>query len=90
MDTPADDMPDEIDFSGGSRGKFLSPAAPVPASTLDAARRQAADRLLTIAAAVHAAGIEPMTMQEIDAEVKAARAERRARAAAEDGSADES
>jgi hypothetical protein len=40
--------------------------------------RQAADSLLSIADRVAAAGIEPMSMDEIDAEVKAVRAERRA------------
>lgn len=39
-------------------------------------RRQAADSLLSIADRVAAAGIEPMSMQEINAEVKAARAAR--------------
>ncbi len=39
-------------------------------------RRQAADLLLSIADRVAAAGIEPMSMQEINAEVKAARAAR--------------
>ena len=43
-------------------------------------RRQAADSLLAIADRVHAAGIEPMSMEEINAEVKAYRAERRLRA----------
>jgi hypothetical protein len=43
-------------------------------------RRAAADALLSIADRVAAAGIEPMAMDEIDAEVKAARAERRRRA----------
>lgn len=43
-------------------------------------RRQAADALLAIADRVAAAGIPPMTMEEINAEVKAARAERRKRA----------
>lgn len=45
-------------------------------------RRQAADALLAIADRSAAAGIEPMSMSmdEIDAEVKAARAERRQRA----------
>jgi hypothetical protein len=43
-------------------------------------RRQAADSLLTIADRVAEAGIAPMAMQEIDAEVKAVRAERRRRA----------
>jgi hypothetical protein len=43
-------------------------------------RKQAADSLLSIADRVAAAGIEPLPMQEINAEVKAARAERRQRA----------
>jgi hypothetical protein len=47
----------------------------------DAIRRwQAADSLLSIADRVAAAGIEPMSMEEIDAEVKTVRAERRQRA----------
>ena len=46
----------------------------------DALKRQAAaDSLLSIADRVAAAGIEPMSMEEINAEVKAARAERRPR-----------
>jgi hypothetical protein len=47
-----------------------------------AARRAAIDRLLTIAPALEAAGVAPMSEEEIAAEVKAARAERRARLAA--------
>ena len=43
-------------------------------------RRQAADALLSVADRVAAAGIPPMTMEKINAEVKAARAERRKRA----------
>jgi len=43
-------------------------------------RRRAADTLLTIADRVTEAGIEPMSMEEIDSEVKAVRAERRRRA----------
>jgi len=43
-------------------------------------RRQAADALLSIADRVAAAGIPPMSMEEINAEVKAARAEQRRRA----------
>lgn len=43
-------------------------------------RQQAADALLAIAERVAAAGIAPMSMEEINAEVKAARAERRQRA----------
>lgn len=49
------------------------------------ARKQAAfDRLLAIAPALAAAGVEPMTEDEINAEIKAARAERRARASRAD------
>jgi len=40
-------------------------------------RREAANSLLSIAERVEAAGIAPMSMQEINAEVKAGRAERR-------------
>lgn len=40
-------------------------------------RRQAVDSLLLVADRVAAAGIPPMTMEEINAEVHAARAERR-------------
>ncbi len=44
-----------------------------------ARKRAAIDRLLAIAPALEAAGIEPMSDEEINAEIKAARAERRAR-----------
>jgi hypothetical protein len=40
-------------------------------------RKRAADALLSIAERVAAAGIPPTSMEEINAEVKAARAERR-------------
>lgn len=43
-------------------------------------RQQAADSLLTIADRVAAAGVEPMSMEDINAEVKAARAQWRQRA----------
>jgi hypothetical protein len=43
-------------------------------------RRHAADALLSIADRVVEAGIPQMSMEEIDAEVKAVRAERRRRA----------
>lgn len=42
-------------------------------------KRAAFDRLLAIAPALEAAGVEPMSEEEIAAEIKAARAERRAR-----------
>ncbi len=44
-------------------------------------RKQAAEDLLAIADRVAAAGAPPMPMEEINAEVKAAREERRQRAA---------
>ena len=47
-------------------------------------RRAALDRLLAIAPALAAAGVEPMSEEEIVAEVKAVRAQRRARQAAQD------
>jgi len=43
-------------------------------------RKQAADDLLSIADRVAAAGIQPMSMEEINAEVKATRADRKKRA----------
>ena len=43
-------------------------------------RKQAADSLLSIADRVAAAGIPPMSIEEINAEVKATRAKRRQRA----------
>jgi hypothetical protein len=46
------------------------------------ARNAALDRLLAITPALEAAGARPMTETEIEAEIQAARAERRARAPA--------
>lgn len=47
-------------------------------------RTAALDRLLAIAPALEAAGVPQMTEEEIAAEVKAVRAEQRARQAAQD------
>lgn len=47
-----------------------------------ASKRAAIERLLAIAPSLEAAGVEPMSEDEIAAEVKAARAERRAQPAA--------
>jgi hypothetical protein len=44
-----------------------------------ATKRAALDRLLAIAPTLEAAGVAPMSMDEVDEEVNAARAERRAR-----------
>lgn len=53
-------------------------------------KRTALDRLLAIAPALEAAGVAPMTEEEIAAEVKAARVERRAREQAKASGADRS
>lgn len=47
----------------------------------EAMRREAGRKLMQVAERVHAAGIEPMSEDEIAAEVDAARAERRVREA---------
>ncbi len=47
---------------------------------VDAIKRHAGQRLVEVARKIRDAGIEPMTMAEIDEEVKAVRAERRERA----------
>ena len=47
--------------------------------TAKARKRSALDRLLAIAPALKAAGVAPMSEEEIAAEINAARAERRAR-----------
>ena len=47
--------------------------------TAKARKRGAMDRLLSIEPALEAAGVEPMSDEEINAEIKTARAERRAR-----------
>ena len=59
---------------------LLTPAALDRLLTDAMRRRRAADALLSIADRVAEAGIEPMSMEEIDSEVKAVRAERRRRA----------
>ena len=49
------------------------------------AKQAALNRLLAIAPALEAAGAQPMSMDEINVEVRAARAERRVRLAASAG-----
>lgn len=53
-------------------------------------KRAAIDRLLAIAPALAEAGVEPMSEEEIAAEVAAARAERRAKLTAKEAGADRS
>jgi DNA-binding TFAR19-related protein (PDSD5 family) len=56
---------------------LLTPSALERLFTDALRRKQAAENLLTIADKVSAAGIVPMPMEEINAEVKASRADRR-------------
>lgn len=69
-------LPDELAQRARKAG-LLSDAA-IQELLEDAMRRQAGRRLLDVAERIHAAGIPPLSMEEIDAEVKAYRAERRA------------
>lgn len=73
------DLPDATAQAARDAG-LLTPEAILKLLSDALRRRQAADALLSVADRVDAAGIPPMTMEEINAEVKAARAERRNRA----------
>ncbi|MDP2795081.1 MAG: hypothetical protein Q8O25_13570 [Sulfurisoma sp.] len=70
-------LPDDLAQRAKSAG-LLSDSA-IQRLLEDAMRRTAGRKLLEIAERVHAAGIPPMTDEEVVAEVKAARAEQRAR-----------
>jgi hypothetical protein len=70
------ELPDDTAQAARDAG-LLTPEALERLLTEALRRKQAADSLLSIADRVAAAGIEPMSMEEINAEVKAARAERR-------------
>jgi len=71
------DLPEATEKAAREAG-LLTPMA-LEQVLMDAIRRRAAaESLLSIADEVAAAGIEEMSMEEINAEVKAARAERRA------------
>lgn len=70
------ELPDAVAKAAQEAGLLTAPA--LERLLADALRRRdAGDALLAIADRVAAAGIEPMSMEEIDAEVKAYRAERR-------------
>jgi hypothetical protein len=73
------ELPDTIAKAAHEAG-LLAPQALERLLTDAIKRQQAADRLLSIADRVAAAGIEPLSTDEITAEVKAARIERRKRA----------
>ena len=83
MTTIQIDLPDATAQAARAAGLLNSQAL---ARLLNAAvrRRQAADVLLSIADRVAAAGMPPMSLEGINAEVKAARIERRARVAKDD------
>jgi hypothetical protein len=72
------ELPDDTAQAARDAG-LLTPEALERLLTEALRRKQAADSLLSIADRVAAAGTEPMSMEEINAEVKAARAERRRR-----------
>ena len=80
-------LPDELAQRAKQAG-LLSDSA-IQELLEEAMRRQAGRRLLDVAQRIRAAGIEPMSMEEIDAEVKAVRAERSA-GQAQGGGADPS
>jgi hypothetical protein len=83
MTTIQIELPDATARAAGAAG-LLTPQS-LDRLLIDALERQAAaDSLLSIADRVAAAGIEPMSMDEINAEVKAARAERRQHGQASD------
>ena len=79
MTTIQIELPDATAQAARKAG-LLTPQAMERLLTDALKRQQAADSLLSIADRVAAAGVEPMSMEEINAEVKAARAERVQRA----------
>ncbi len=79
MTTLTIDLPDNIAKQAQDAG-LLTPEA-LAQLLKDAVRRQAGRRLLDTAKRIQAAGIAPLSEEEIVAEVKAVRAERRARQA---------
>lgn len=75
MTTLQIELPDSTAMAARAAG-LLTPQALDRLLTQALRRREAADALLSIAGRVAAAGIAPMSMQEINAEVKAARGPR--------------
>ena len=76
MTTLQIELPDTTAQAARAAG-LLTPQALDRLLTQALRRREAANSLLSIADRVAVAGITPMSMQEINAEVKAARSERR-------------
>lgn len=79
MTTIQIELPDATAQAAKDAG-LLTPQALDRLLTHALQRRQAADALMAIAKRVAEAGVAPMSMDEINAEVKAARAERKQRA----------
>jgi hypothetical protein len=79
MTTIQIELPDATAQAARDAG-LLTPQAIERLLTDALKRKQSAQALLSIADRVAVAGIPPMSMEEINAEVKAARAERRQRA----------
>lgn len=69
-------LPDELEQRARSFGLLTSDA--VQAMFEEALRREAGRRLLALGDEIQALGIPLMSMEDIDAEVKAVRAEKRA------------
>lgn len=69
------ELPDETAKAAREAGLLSSSA--IQELLEEAMRRRAGRRLLEVADRIHAAGIPEMSMEEIDAEVKAVRAARR-------------
>jgi hypothetical protein len=82
MTTLTIDLPDNIAKQAKDAG-LLTPET-LAQLLKEAVRRQAGRRLLDAAKRIQAAGIPPMSDEEIIAEVKVVRAERRARQAKTD------
>lgn len=77
MTTVQFNLPDAVAQRARSEGLLTDDA--IRQLLEDAMRRQAGRRLMQVAERLHAANIEPMSEEEIEAEIQAARAERRAR-----------
>jgi len=77
------DLPEETAKAAREAG-LLTPEA-LERLLVDAIKRQAGQRLVEVARKIRNSGIEPMTMEEIDAEVKAVRLERSRRESALQG-----
>lgn len=79
MTTLTIELPDNVAREARDAG-LLTPEA-LAQLLKEAVRRQAGRRLMDVAKGIQAANIPPMSEEEIVAEVKVARAERRARQA---------